>query len=335
MSDRLNQLVDAGKITKDTAYAIEEYRNRLTENKVPVIYNLRHVRKIFGIRKFEQDLFFGNRKSELYRVFFVPKKSGGQREIEAPVKRLKEIQRWIKDKIVDTFVLSEYATGFRKNHSIVDNASRHVKKEIVINIDLKDFFPSVTYSQIFKMFVYIGYRNDVAHLLTKLCTNTKNVLPQGSPASPSIANHILLKLDKRLGKLAESVGADYSRYADDMTFSGERSIASIIPLVYKIIEEEGYSANIEKTRLQYSFQRQEVTGLIVNEKLSVSSDVENEIKKAIYYIGKYGVTDHMRHIHCDKLFYKEHLYGIAYFINMVDREKGQSYLEELDTLNWD
>lgn len=120
-----------------------------------------------------------------------------------------------------------------------------------------------------------------------------------------------------------------------MTFSGNRSIAKVIPLIYQIVEEEGYKVNRGKTRLQYSFQRQEVTGLIVNEKVSVSEKVEAEIKNAIYFIKKYGVSDHMRHIGCEKLFYKEHIYGIAYFINMVDKEKGRNYLKELDSLNWE
>ena len=110
----------------------------------------------------------------------------------------------------------------------------------------------------------MGYRLDVAHLLTKLCTNSDNVLPQGSPASPSISNLVLLKLDKRLSSLAKSINCCYSRYADDITFSGNKSIKSIVPLVKRIVFEEGYFINEDKVRLQYANQRQEVTGLIVN-----------------------------------------------------------------------
>ena len=285
--NNLQIALQQGVITQDAYNSITEYKQRLNDNNVPVIYNLRHLRKIFRIKKREQDIFFGENKSSLYRSFSIPKKSGGVRQIEAPCKRLKEIQRWIKDEIVDKFVVSEYATGFRKNMSIVDNARKHVGKELVINMDIKDFFPSVTYADILLMFMYIGYRKDVAHLLTKLCTNAENVLPQGSPASPSISNHILLKLDKRLGRLAESVGADYSRYADDITFSGKRGISTIIPLVEQIIEEEGFLVNENKTRLQYNNQRQEVTGLIVNNKIAVSSMIEDEIRNAIYFIKKY------------------------------------------------
>lgn len=332
--DNLQSALQKGVITQDAYNSIAEYRQRLYDNNVPVIYNLRHLRKIFRIRKREQEVFFGENKCSLYRNFSIPKKSGGVRQIEAPCKRLKEIQRWIKDEIVDKFVVSEYATGFRKNMSIVDNARKHVGKELVINMDIKDFFPSVTYADVLLMFMYIGYRKDVAHLLTKLCTNTENVLPQGSPASPSISNHILLKLDKRLGRLAESVGADYSRYADDITFSGKRGISTIIPLVEQIVEEEGFLVNENKTRLQYSNQRQEVTGLIVNNKIAVSTTIEDEIRNAIYFIKKYGVDDHMKHIGCNKSFYMEHLYGIAYFINMVDRDKGKKYLAQLDEIIW-
>lgn len=324
-----------GVITQEEYNNIIKYKQKLNGNGVPVIYNLRHIRKIFKIKKREQDSFFGEKKESLYKKFNIPKKSGGERQIEAPCKRLKDIQRWIKDEIVDKFDVSEYATGFRKNMSIVDNARKHVGKELVINIDIKDFFPSVTYGNILLMFIRFGYKKDVAHLLTRLCTNAEDVLPQGSPASPSISNYILLKLDKRLGRLAEAIGADYSRYADDITFSGKKEISSIIPLVEKIVNEEGFQVNNNKTRLQYSNQRQEVTGLIVNSKISVSSVIENEIRNAIYFIKKYGVDDHMKHIGCDKLFYIEHLYGIAYFINMVDTKKGKMYLGRLDEIIYD
>lgn len=324
----------SGVINQETYNRIVEYRQLLEKNNVPIIYNLRHIRKIFGIKKNEQDIFFGNRKSSLYRFFKIPKKSGGFRQIEAPCIRLKQIQRWIKNEIVDKIVISNYATGFVKNKSILDNALKHVGKELVINMDLKDFFPSVKYNDVYYLFLSVGYRKDVAHLLTKLCTNAENVLPQGSPASPAISNYVLRNLDNRLGKLAESIDADYTRYADDITFSGSKKISSIIPLIEKIIVQEGFVANKCKTRLQYKNCRQEVTGLVVNQKVSVLPEIEKEIKNAIYFIGKYGLDDHMKHIQCHKSFYMEHLYGIAYFINMVDRDKGQKYLNQLNEIVW-
>lgn len=333
-NEKLYEASQKGIITEDTYKEILRYKERLQVNNVPVIYNLRHIRKIFQIKHKEQELFFGDQKGSLYTHFAIPKKSGGKRDIEAPCDRLKKIQRWIKDEIIDSFSPSEYATGFRKGISIVDNAKPHIGKELVINFDIKDFFPSVTYAEVLRLFVYMGYRLDVAHLLTKLCTNENNVLPQGSPASPSISNLVLLKLDKRLSSLAKSIGCDYSRYADDITFSGVKSIKSIVPLVQRIIVEEGYTVNEEKIRLQYANQRQEVTGLVVNTKLAVSKEITNEIEKAIYFCKKYGVSSHMKHIGCDKHFYCEHLYGIAYFVKMVDRKKGLAYLNALDNIDW-
>lgn len=332
--EKINDLFEQNIIDDETFQNILSYTMRLQDNNVPVIYNLRHIRKIFKIKYKEQDLFFGERKKQLYRMFEIPKKSGGNRVIEAPVERLKTIQRWIKDEIIDSFSPSQYATGFRKEFSIVDNAKKHVGKELVISFDIKDFFPSITYADVLRMFVYMGYKLDVAHLLTKLCTSENDVLPQGSPASPSISNLILLKLDKRLGKLAETINCDYSRYADDITFSGDKKIKSIIPLVKSIINEEGFTVNEDKVRLRYSNQKQEVTGLTVNTKLSVSSILIKELDNAIFFCSKYGVEDHMSHIECDKSFYKEHLYGIAYFVNMVDADKGQKYLCKLDKINW-
>lgn len=333
-NDKLYEASRRGVISEETYREILKYKERLQKNGVPVIYNLRHVRKIFQIKRKEQELFFGAQREALYYQFEIPKKSGGKRTIEAPCDRLKKIQRWIKDEIIDSFYPSEYATGFRKGISIVDNAMPHIGKELVINFDLKDFFPSVTYAEILKLFVYMGYRLDVAHLLTKICTNSENVLPQGSPASPSISNLVLLKLDKRLSSLAKTISCSYSRYADDITFSGNKSIKSIVPLVIQIITDEGYTVNENKIRLQYANQRQEVTGLTVNTKLAVSKNITDEIEKAIYFCNKFGVSSHMKHIACDKHFYREHLYGIAYFIMMVDPQKGKIYLKELNDLNW-
>lgn len=336
MFDRLalENAVQKGVLTEESKERILKYVARLQENNVPVIFNLRHLRKICGISKREQNAYFGINRGQLYRRFSIPKKSGGMRTIEAPDDKLKAIQRWIKEDILDSFSSSEYATGFKKGKSIVDNARPHIGKELIINIDLKDFFPSIHYADVIRIFSYMGYRTDVAHLLTRLCTNGNNVLPQGSPASPALSNLVSLKLDKRLGQLARNLNCTYTRYADDITFSGSKEIRSALPLIRDIITDEGFQINEDKVRLQYSHQRQEVTGLIVNEKLSVSPQIKKELKSAIYYCKKYGVTNHMQHIGCDKHFYMEHLYGLAYFVNMVDVVRGRRYLEELDSIDW-
>lgn len=330
----LQRAYETGYISQQDKSLIEEYNQRLTENEVPIIYNLRHMRQLLGIRKSAQERLFGKKRGESYRVFHIPKKSGGVRTIEAPSDELKKIQLWIKENILDKFKPSQYAKGFKKGVSIYDNALPHVGKELVINIDLKDFFPSVKYCEVYKVFKYIGYTDGVSKLLTKLCTNPQNVLPQGSPASPALSNLVSLKLDKRLSRLATAIGADYTRYADDITFSGNASISKYTDLIRKIIHEESYEINEDKFRLQYSFQRQEVTGLIVNTKVSVPEKLLSEIENAIYYCTKFGVVNHMTRTKIDKGFYKEHLYGIAYFVKMVDKERGEKYLSMLDKIDW-
>ena len=331
--EHIERAYQAGVITEKEKELIEEYNQRLTENNVPTIYNLRHLRQLLGIHKSAQDRLFGIKKSDSYKTFYIPKKSGGLRKIEAPTEELKKIQLWIKENILDKFSVSQYAKGFVKGISIYDNAVRHVEKDLVINIDLQDFFPSIKYREIYKIFKYIGYTDSVSKLLTNLCTNARSVLPQGSPASPVISNLVSLKLDKRLGRLAEKIGADYTRYADDITFSGDKSIKKFVTVIRKIIQEEGYRINEDKFRLQYAHQRQEVTGLIVNKGVAVPSKYIQEIENALYYCQKYGVENHMAHIGCEKGFYKEHLYGLAYFIKMVNAEKGQKYLLKLKKCN--
>lgn len=319
---------------KNNVELVEEYKSRLEANRLPVIYNLRHLRILLGIRKDEQDLFFGRKRNELYHSFLIPKKNGKMRQIEAPSQRLLKYQQWIKRKILDVIPCSESAKGFKKNTSILDNAMPHVGKKTVINLDIKDFFPSVKYTQIFRVFHYYGYNRQVSHLLTKMCTNSKNVLPQGAPTSPGIANIVMLKLDKRMTCLAEANRCDYTRYADDITLSGDERIVKLVPLLKQIINEESFTVNEEKVRVQYASQRQEVTGLTVNKKVSVSKRTIKEIEYAIYYCSKYGVEEHMKRIKCDKAFYKEHLYGLAYYIHMIDKEKGLRYLEQLDHILW-
>ena len=310
------------------------YINRLQSNDVPVIFNLRNLRKILNIPKCKQGDYFSKNRNKMYKKFVIPKKLGGYRVIEASNDELKCRQLWIKKFILDKLRVSEFAKGFKKNCCIYDNAIVHVGQELVINIDIKDFFPSIKYKQIFRVYKYIGYNNQVSHLLTKLCTNGKNVLPQGAPTSPVLSNIILLKLDKRLSNLAISAGCQYTRYADDITFSGKKNIKSLVPIIIRIINDEGFEINQSKLRLQYSNQRQEVTGLIVNKKVSLAKKTIKEIENAIYYCKKFGVSEHMKRIGCDKAFYKEHLYGIAFFIKMIDIDKGKKYLEGLDGIDW-
>ena len=274
-------------------------------------------------------------EEKYYRKAEIEKKNGGMREILIPAMKLRIVQRWILKNILYNIRVSDYAMGFRKKYSIATNAKIHTGKKCVVNMDLKDFFPSITQKQVFQIFYYYGYTIDVSYLLSRLCTHEGRV-PQGAPTSPYLSNIICLKLDKRLSKLAEKYEADYTRYADDITFSGGAGLKSIILRVKEIIEDEGFVVNEKKTRIQFDYQGQEVTGINVSgEKITVNKRYKKKIFQEIYYCKKYGPSNHLKHVGCDKRFYKEHMYGKAYFVHMIEPDIGKEILRQLDEIRWE
>lgn len=311
------------------------YAKRLLDNNLPVIFDLKHLSLLLGIdvKKLLAEIY-GN-EEKLYKKVLIPKKKRGTRELLIPNNSLKYIQRWILDNILNNMKVSKFAMGFEQNKSIFNNAIVHLDQECIINMDLKDFFPSIERKRIFNIFYYYGYTKEMSFILSKLCTCNK-VLPQGSPASPKIANIVCLKLDKRISELCKKYNARYSRYADDITISGRKGIESIIKIVENIIENEGFKINKYKTRIAYKNKRQEVTGLNLNSgKVTIPKEYKRKLKQEIYYCQKYGVEDHLNHIKCEKAFYKEHLYGKAYFINMIEPEIAEKFLSELNKIDWD
>lgn len=311
-----------------------EYASRLLDNSLPVVFDTNHLALLLNVK--------GNILSKhlilddyYYREIKIPKKNGGMRDICMPSSSMKGIQRWILDNILYQIPVSKASTAFCTDRSIVTNAKIHLENECVINFDIKDFFPSIKFDEIFRIFYYYGYTKEISFVLAKLCTY-KGVLPQGSPASPYLSNIICLKLDKRLQSIANKFDANYTRYADDITISGEYRIKGCMDIVEKIIKDEGFFVNQNKTRISYKHQRQEVTGLLVNsQRVRVNKNYKRKIKQEIYYCLKYGVSDHLRHIECDKSFFKEYLYGKVYFVKMVEPEIGNCLLEELDSINWE
>ena len=310
-----------------------KYASRLLENGLPVIFDTKHLSLLIGIRPvdltkmiFAEELF--------YRQIGIPKKSGGIRQLDIPSYDLKYIQHWILINILYKIPISCHAYGFQLNKSIVDNARIHTNKHCVINIDIKDFFPSILFECVFRIFAYYGYTKEVSFILSKLCTY-KGKLPQGSPASPYISNIVCLKLDARLAALAKTYQANYSRYADDITFSGNADIKSILHPSVKIIREESFIPNNDKTRVLYANQRQEVTGLIVNgDRVRVPKVYKRKLLQELYYCSKYGVEDHLKKIGCDKTFYKEHIYGKIFYIKMVEPEEAIRLFKIADQIDW-
>jgi len=283
-----------------------------------------------------------------YAKFTIKKKSGGERTINAPVSGLKSILRSLNFILQCVYEPHNAATGFVLGKSIVDNAKVHVGNHHVYNLDLKDFFHSFDRNRVKLGFIYEpfnlnGEREHLAFLLACLCTHPfevngeiKNVLPQGSPTSPTITNILCKKLDRRLTGLANRFGAKYTRYADDITFSSPQNIYNdedFIKELERIISEDNLlkingthkeigpqlNINTDKTRLQKSVYRQEVTGLIVNEKVNVRQRYIKQIRMWLYYWEKYGYEKAQQIFTRDYITDKGHVKkGKPNLINVLD-----------------
>jgi len=242
-----------------------------------------------------------------YHYISQKKKTAGIRVIEAPKQNLKSIQRRILTKIIDPLPTHPNAFGFVKGRNCLQAAQHHLGEDVVIGFDLKDFFPSIGVGRVFGLFRSLGYPHQVARYLSALCTTATPPrilerlpvadratyraphLPQGSPVSPALANHVCFALDRRLSGLAQRVGAKYSRYADDLTFSGDRCcVGSILKLVPQIVQGEGFTLNPVKTRVMPKTSRQTVTGIVVNQHLNIDRTSFDQLKAIIHACGKLG-----------------------------------------------
>ncbi|MDA9864132.1 reverse transcriptase family protein [Flavobacteriales bacterium] len=203
-----------------------------------------------------------------YRSFTIPKKSGGERHIDAPKRTLKLVQWALVPVFSEMFTPSPHAFGFVKGKGIVGNASVHLGQVAVLNVDIQGFFPSVSRARIeavFKEGPGLRMSSFMARSIARLCT-LRGGLPQGSPASAVLTNLVTVRLDARLAGLAEQFGCRYSRYVDDITLSapGRTPLDRLLPRLEAILMSEGFVLHPDKTRLQTSSMRQEVTGLVLS-----------------------------------------------------------------------
>jgi len=286
-------------------------------------------------------------KTTHYVRFQIPKKTGGLRQISAPMPRLKAAQRWVATEILDKVPLHDAAHGFVAGRSILTNAAPHVGQPVVINLDLKDFFPTLTWVRVRGLFRSLGYSPEAATILALLCTEPdvaeveldgqrwyvhqgERVLPQGSPASPALTNVVAYKLDVRLQGLADKLGYRYTRYADDLTFSGPPDhVGGLLKAVATIVADEGFVLHPDKTRVMRRGSRQEVTGLTVNDGLGVPRPLRRRFRSALHQLKRQG-PDAVTWGHGPDLFAS--LYGFASFVAMVQPAHGQPLREEVRAL---
>ena len=301
------------------------YSEMLLDKKVPVIFDNHHLYKI---------LEFEGVQWNAYHVFYISKRDGEQRTITSPSKKIKYRQLWILKNILNQIEISNKVHGFAKGRSIVTNAKEHVNKECILNIDIKDFFPSINHEKVLDIFRKIGYTTEVSRTMADICC-FEGSLPQGAPTSPYLANLVFSIVDEEICTLIREKEVSYTRYADDLTFSSHNDLAELKEQVYQILYKHKFKPNIDKTNIVYGKKRKIVTGLIVNKEIKVPKRFKRLLRQEIYYCKKLGVANHLQNINCNKVVnYKEHLYGKAYYIKMVENELGQKLLRDLDSIKW-
>jgi len=261
----------AGLETADPRFKlfVASYSRMMIGRKLPVILSVSHLARKWRM-PLRQMIWFTWHQDQCYQRFTIPKPAGGERIIHAPVDKIKTLQHWIARHILVKAKLHRCATGFRRGMSIVDNAVRHARRNVVVRIDLKDFFPTITHEQVRRAFEHLGYPYRVANVLANLCT-LNGVLPQGAPTSPALANLVCRHLDERLYRLSLTWKCRYSRYADDLVFSSNnKELPSLIPFIKEVVGDAGFVVNEDKVRVMRRGTQQKVTGLVVNEKPNLS-----------------------------------------------------------------
>jgi len=242
-------------------------------------------------------LFLARTKEKRYKHFYINKKSGKKREIKTPDEHLKRVQRLLNCLMQLIFEPKAHycSNGFLYGRDIVRNARPHVNKTFLLNCDLKDFFPSINFRRVKTVlglapFNFVDEKEHLAFLIANLCTY-QNELPQGAPTSPLLSNVVTQKLDRKLNKYCSFRNIKYSRYADDLSFSSNRQIfnTEFLEELNNIVTSENFKLNEEKTRIKSDMDRQQVTGLIVNEKINIKREYIQKVRAMLNNWEKGGI----------------------------------------------
>lgn len=345
-----NDIVYVGE---NVSHGIEDRladESKLAANGLPHYADFAALSQDMGISIRELRFLSFNRevsKVHHYRRFTLPKKTGGVRLISAPMPRLKRVQYWVLDNVLNKLDVNDVAHGFRANRSIVSNATPHVGKDVVINMDLENFFPSLNFRRVKGLFISLGYSHAIATVLGLLTTEAdveeveidgqrwfvqqgERKLPQGAPTSPAITNIVCRRFDELVQACAAKYGLEYTRYADDLTFSGndidKKKIQSFLFQVRGIIFSQGFKPHPKKTRVMHSSRRQEVTGVVVNDKLSVTRAKLKKLRAVLRQLELDGPQGKTWEGAKDDAV-PEAVLGYARFVAMVDKEKGEPLVQ--------
>jgi len=337
---------DAGGPDK---WDVEHAEERAAENELPPLDSPQQLAEAMGLTVAQLRWLAYHRDAATsihYRRFVIPKRGGGERAIWAPLPKLKAAQHWILHNIAEKLPVHGSAHGFLPGRSTLTNATVHTNARLLLKVDVKDFFPTVTLTRVKGIFRKAGYREQVATLLALLCTESPRevveldgktyyvslgprCLPQGAPTSPALTNTLCLRLDRRISGLARKLGYGYTRYADDLTFSlpvgheGKPRLGSLIGSVRRILEAEGFRLNPEKTRVHRKGGRQQVTGLVVNGdgKPRVPRTLRRQLRAAVHNLRKGKPLKEGETI--------ARLAGYAAYVNMTNKDLGGKLLAAL------
>jgi hypothetical protein len=344
------------------AFDVPQREERAKANGLPELGSAEALAKALGLSVARLRWFAFHREVDTgthYISWKIPKRDGGSRTITSPKPELKEAQRWVLSNVVERLPVHGAAHGFVAGRSILTNALAHQGADVVVKVDLKDFFPSVTWRRVKGLLRKGGLPESTATLLSLMATAAPReavqfrgkllyvakgprALPQGAPTSPGITNALCLRLDKRLSALSKRLGFTYTRYADDLTFSwtrakqpkakrgGRAPVAVLLSRVERVVEAEGFRVHPDKTRVARKGTRQRVTGLVVNKAADgipaarVPRDVVRRLRAAIHNREQGKPAREGESL--------EQLKGMAAFIHMTDPVKGRAFLERLEKL---
>lgn len=275
-----------------------------------------------------------NHPEKYYTLKYINKKDGNKRELLVPNKTLKNIQRNILKKALYGLSISEYVTSYQKRKTLIDNAKPHINQKIILKLDIKDFFHNIDFENLYNALPNYIFPPSIKVLLIKLCTY-EDYLPQGSPTSPFLSNLVLKNFDDYIGKYCKERNIQYTRYCDDLTFSGDFDTKNLKNKVRAFLEMLGFNLNEKKTRIITRSQRQIVTGIVVNEKINTPVSYRKKIRQEMYYIDKYGIDSHCKKINQEKKKYLESLRGrINYCLSInPNREEFKSYEKKLKNIS--
>lgn len=293
-----------------------DYAEVLFSHQVPVIYNPTHLSALVGYKKeyLKKASLFPN---YFYRDFEVAKKNGSKRLISEPLPSLKEIQMWILRNILYKVPISAFAKAYRPTVSLMENLRFHKSQPKVFTLDLENFFPSIRVEAVENEFLELGYSRIISKLLSRLCTRDGS-LPQGAPTSPYLSNLVFKVADAAIAAYCKEHKIRYTRYADDMSFSGDFDENKLLQIVTEIIEKMGLRINAKKTKLMTPDMRQTVTGVVVNQKPQVIFHERNQLRQALYYIQKFGFEEHREYKEINQKNYLEHLLGKINFVLQIN-----------------